>query len=53
MISGVANSTQTIVAQIYQNGFTQFNYGVASAQAVVLFLMIATVAAFQFSLFTE
>ena len=46
--SGVANSTQTIVAQIYQNGFTQFNYGVASAQAVVLFLMIATVAAFQF-----
>ncbi|MBX7214761.1 MAG: sugar ABC transporter permease [Thermoflexales bacterium] len=46
--AGVANATQTIVTQIYQNGFQQFNYGVAAAQAFVLFLMIAGVAVFQF-----
>ncbi len=46
--SGVANSTQTIVTQVYQNGFQQFNYGVAAAQGFVLFLMIAVVSVFQF-----
>jgi multiple sugar transport system permease protein len=46
--TGVGNSTQTIVTQVYQNGFQQFNYGVAAAQAFVLFLMIAGVAVFQF-----
>lgn len=46
--SGVGNSTQTIVTQIYNNGFKDFNFGVASAQAFVLFVMIATVAVFQF-----
>lgn len=46
--SGVANSTQTIVTQVYQNGFQQFNYGVAAAQGFILFLMIAGVAVFQF-----
>ena len=46
--SGVGNSTQTIVTQIYQSGFQQFRYGVAAAQAFVLFLMIAAVAAVQF-----
>ena len=46
--TGVGNSTQFIVSQIYQNGFQQFNYGVAAAQAFVLFLIIATVAVFQF-----
>lgn len=46
--SGVANSTQTIVTQIYNNGFKDFDFGVASAQAFVLFLMIAIVAVFQF-----
>jgi multiple sugar transport system permease protein len=46
--SGVGNSTQTIVTQIYNNGFKDFNFGVASAQALVLFVMIATVAIFQF-----
>jgi multiple sugar transport system permease protein len=46
--TGVGNSTQTIVTQIYQNGFQQFNYGVAAAQAFILFLMIAGVAVFQF-----
>jgi len=46
--SGVGNSTQTIVTQIYNNGFKDLNFGVGSAQAFVLFVMIATVAAFQF-----
>jgi multiple sugar transport system permease protein len=48
--SGVGNSTQTIVTQIYSNGFKDQNYGVASAQAFVLFLMVAVVAVFQFRL---
>ncbi|MBV9787477.1 MAG: sugar ABC transporter permease, partial [Chloroflexi bacterium] len=46
--SGVGNSTQTIVTQIYQNGFQQFRYGVAAAQAFILFLIIASVAVLQF-----
>jgi multiple sugar transport system permease protein len=46
--SGVGNSTQTIVTQIYNNGFKDLNFGVASAQAFVLFMMIATVALVQF-----
>lgn len=46
--SGVGNSTQTIVTQIYNNGFKDLNFGVASAQALVLFVMIAAVAAIQF-----
>ncbi len=46
--SGVGDSAQVIVTQIYQNGFQQFRYGVASAQAFVLFLMIASVAFVQF-----
>jgi multiple sugar transport system permease protein len=49
--SGVGNSTQTIVTQIYNNAFKDFDLGVASAQAFVLFLMIATVAIFQFKIF--
>ncbi|MCG8349000.1 MAG: sugar ABC transporter permease [Chloroflexales bacterium] len=46
--SGVGNSTQTIVTQIFQNGFVQFRYGVAAAQAVILFLIIASIAIIQF-----
>jgi multiple sugar transport system permease protein len=46
--SGVGNSTQTIVTQIYNNGFKDLNFGVASAQALVLFVMIALVAVVQF-----
>lgn len=49
--SGVGYSTQVIVTQIYQNGFQQFRYGIASAQAFILFLMIAAVAAVQFRFF--
>ena len=46
--SGVGNSTQTIVTQIYNNGFKDFNFGVGSAQAFVLFVIIASIAVFQF-----
>jgi multiple sugar transport system permease protein len=46
--SGVGNSTQTIVMQIYHNAFYQFKFGVASAQAFVLFVMVATLAVVQF-----
>jgi multiple sugar transport system permease protein len=46
--SGVGNSTQTIVTQIYNNGFKDLNFGVASAQAFVLFIMIAVLAVIQF-----
>ncbi|HMQ30780.1 MAG TPA: sugar ABC transporter permease [Chloroflexaceae bacterium] len=46
--SGVGNSTQTIVTQIYNNGFKELDFGVASAQAFVLFVMIAIVAVVQF-----
>ena len=49
--SGVGNSTQTIVTQIYNSAFKDFDMGVASAQALVLFLLIATVAVFQFRIF--
>ncbi len=46
--TGVANSTETIVTQIYRTGFEQFRYGPAAAQAFVLFLMIGVVAIIQF-----
>jgi len=48
--SGVGNAAQTIVTQIYANGFREFNFGIASAQAFVLFAIIATIAFFQFRL---
>lgn len=48
--SGVGNSTQTIVTQIYNNGFKDFDFGIAAAQAFVLFVMIAIIAVFQFRL---
>jgi len=46
--SGVGNSTQTIVTQIYNNGFKDLDFGVASAQAFILFVMIAVLAVVQF-----
>ncbi len=49
--SGVGNGAQVMVTQIYQNGFQEFRYGVAAAQAFVLFVMIAAVAVVQFRLF--
>lgn len=49
--SGVGDSAQVIVTQIYQNGFQNFNYGLASAQAFILFLMILALALVQFRFF--
>lgn len=49
--SGVGNSTQTIVTQIYNNGFKELDFGVASAQAFILFVMIAVLAVAQFRAF--
>jgi multiple sugar transport system permease protein len=46
--SGVGDSTQTIVTQIYRSVFEQLRYGVASAQAIVLFAIIAVISVFQF-----
>lgn len=49
--SGVGDSTQVVVTQIYQNGFQNFNYGLASAQAFILFLIILALAVVQFRFF--
>jgi len=49
--SGVGDSAQVIVQQIYENGFQQFRYGIASAQAFILFLMIVSIALVQFRFF--
>jgi multiple sugar transport system permease protein len=46
--TGVGDASQVIVSQIYENGFQQFRFGVASAQAFILFLMIVSVAIVQF-----
>ncbi len=51
--SGVGNSTQTIVTQIYQKVFNPSlsQFGVASAQAIILFLIIASISVVQFRFF--
>ena len=36
------------MTQVYENGFQQFNDGMAAAQTFVLLLMVAVVAVFQF-----
>lgn len=45
---GPDNATNTIGLLIFQNAFTFFNFGVASAQALVLTVMIVIVASLQF-----
>jgi multiple sugar transport system permease protein len=45
---GPINSTMTIVQLIYQTAFSDFNYGKASAEALILFAMIATFSFVQF-----
>ena len=40
---GPINSTMTIVQLIYQTAFSDFNYGRASAEALILFAIIAVV----------
>jgi len=45
---GPINATTTIVQLIYQTAFSDFNYGRASAEALILFGIIATFSFFQF-----
>ncbi|UCH24653.1 MAG: sugar ABC transporter permease [Trueperaceae bacterium] len=49
-LGGPANATQTIVFRLYENAFTFFKFGYASAMAVVLLAIISVVAAVQFRL---
>ena len=45
---GPINATTTIVQLIYQTAFSDFNYGKASAEALILFAIIATFSFIQF-----
>ena len=45
---GPINATMTIVQLIYQTAFSDFNYGKASAQALILFAIIAVFSFIQF-----
>ena len=45
---GPAHATMTVVYLIYQTAFDFFNYGMASAQAMVLFVIILLIAAIQY-----
>jgi multiple sugar transport system permease protein len=45
---GPINSTTTIVQLIFQTAFSDFNYGRASAEALILFAIIATFSFIQF-----
>jgi multiple sugar transport system permease protein len=45
---GPINSTMTIVQLIFQTAFSDFNYGRASAEALILFAIIATISFAQF-----
>ena len=45
---GPINSTMTIVQLIYQTAFSDFNYGKASAEALILFAIVAAFSFIQF-----
>lgn len=45
---GPINTTMTLVQLIYQTGFSDFNYGKASAEALILFAIIAAFSFVQF-----
>jgi len=45
---GPINATTTIVQLIYATAFSDFNFGKASAEALVLFVIIAVISVFQF-----
>jgi len=45
---GPINTTMTLVQLIYQTGFSDFNYGKASAEALILFAIIAAFSFIQF-----
>lgn len=48
---GPSYATTTLVFLIYESGFRYFDFGMASAQAVVLFVMIVILAVVQFRVF--
>lgn len=48
---GPGNSTETIVHVIYKSAFRDWNFGLASAQSVILFFIILVFAIFQFRFF--
>jgi multiple sugar transport system permease protein len=50
---GPAHATLTVVYQIYETAFDFFNYGLASAQAMVLFAIILVSAAIQYRFFSS
>ncbi|MGG4393251.1 sugar ABC transporter permease [Paenibacillus thiaminolyticus] len=45
---GPAESTNLIVYSIYQNAFIHYKFGIASAQAIILFLIVLLVTLIQF-----
>jgi len=45
---GPLNSTTVLVYYLYEQGFTDFNFGYASAIAYLLFLIILVITAIQF-----
>ncbi|RXJ02544.1 sugar ABC transporter permease [Anaerobacillus alkaliphilus] len=50
---GPGYSTETIVHVIYKTAFRDFNFGLASAQSVILFFIIMVFAIFQFKIFRD
>lgn len=48
---GPGYATETIVHVIYNTAFRDFNYGTASAQSVILFVIIMIIAIFQYRYF--
>ncbi|WP_202079259.1 carbohydrate ABC transporter permease [Caldalkalibacillus salinus] len=48
---GPGNATETIVHVIYKTAFRDFNFGLASAQSVILFFIIMIFAIFQYRWF--
>lgn len=47
---GPGNATETVVHVIYKTAFRDFEYGLASAQSVILFLIIMTFSIIQYQL---
>lgn len=50
---GPDGSTTTLGLSIYFNGFERFNFGYASAQSIILFILIGLVALIQFKLLSS
>ncbi|MFC5136430.1 MULTISPECIES: carbohydrate ABC transporter permease [Haloferacaceae] len=50
---GPANATNVLIFDLYREGFSFFNFGVASTKSVVLFLVVAVLMVIQFRLTEE